>query len=158
MGHSERSMGRQEAFYCAPGNFARVHPVRWYEGVDLFHRLVLQLLYKLLEGYMVRVLNGKFFVQEANSVCSSIVPPLNRTEHLGFLCLLYVIRVVIWTTQQKEFHKGDLFLSQPLVAFYKHKIKIKILTKTLFFKIWQKVGECCALVSRDLKFFLEIIS
>ena len=46
-----------------------------------FHCPVVQLLCKLLEGFMVYILNGKFFVLEASSVCSNVVPKLNRQEH-----------------------------------------------------------------------------
>ena len=34
-----------------------------------------------LEGYRVCIMHGKFFVLEANSVCSNVVPLLNRTKH-----------------------------------------------------------------------------
>ncbi len=57
-----------------------------------FHCPVVQPLCKLLEGYMVRILNGKFFVLEASSVCSNVVPKLNRQEHYVFLCLLGVMQ------------------------------------------------------------------
>ena len=52
-----------------------------------FHCLVVQPLCKFLEGYMVCILNGKFFVLEASSVCSNMVPSQNRSEHYVFLCL-----------------------------------------------------------------------
>ena len=50
------------------------------ESIDhaFFHCPVVQPLCKFLEGFMVRVLNRKFFVQEASSVCSNVVPKLNR--------------------------------------------------------------------------------
>ena len=62
-----------------------------------FHCPVVRPLCKLLEGYMVRILNGKFFVLEASSVCSNVVLKLNRQEHYVFLCLLGVMYVVIWS-------------------------------------------------------------
>ena len=34
-----------------------------------------------LEYNMVRILNGKFFVQETSSICSNVVPPLQISEH-----------------------------------------------------------------------------
>ena len=46
-------------------------------GAVFFHCPVVRPLYKLLEGYMVRILNGKFFVLEASSVCSNVVPRLS---------------------------------------------------------------------------------
>ena len=95
-------------------------------GHAFFHYPVVRPLCKLLEGYMVRILNGKFFVLEASSVCSNVVPKLNRQEHYVFLCLLGVMRVVIWTTRKKELYEDESFSSQTLVAFFKHQIKVKI--------------------------------
>ena len=103
-----------------------------------FHCPVVRPLCKLLAGYMVHILNGRFFVQKASSVCSNVVPSLNRPEHYVFLSLFGVLRVVIWTTQQKEFHEGESFSSLTLLAFYKHQIKVKIPSekKTLFVGVW----------------------
>ena len=95
-------------------------------GHPLFHCLVVQPLCKLLEGYIVRILNGKFFVLEASSVYRNMVPKLNRQEHYVFLCLLGVMRVVIWTTRKKELYEDESSSSQTLVAFFKHQIKVKI--------------------------------
>ena len=50
-------------------------------GHAFFHCPVVRPLCKLPEGYMVRILNGKFFVLESSSVCSNVVPKLNRQEH-----------------------------------------------------------------------------
>ena len=119
-------------------------------GHAFFHCPVVRPLCKLLEGYMVRILNGKFFVLEASSVCSNVVPKLNRLEHYVFLCLLGVMHVVIWTTRMKELFEDESFSSQTLVTFFKHQIKVKIRSerKRLFTGVWRKVGDCCALVSR----------
>ena len=74
------------------------------ESIDhaFFHCLVVQPQCKLLEGFMVRILNGKFFILEASFVCNNVVPKLNRQEHYVFLCLLGIMRVVIWMTRKKE--------------------------------------------------------
>ena len=40
---------------------------------------------KLLVGYTVPVLHGKFFVLEASSVCSNIVPSWNKERHVSQL-------------------------------------------------------------------------
>ena len=53
-------------------------------GHAFFHCPVVRPLCKLLEGYMVRILNGKFFVLEASSVCSNVVPKLNRQDIMCF--------------------------------------------------------------------------
>ena len=82
-------------------------------GHAFFHCPVVRPLCKLLEGYMVRILNGKFFVLEASSVCSNVVPKLNRQEHYVFLCLLGVMRVVIWTTRKELYEDESFFLSAP---------------------------------------------
>ena len=50
-----------------------------------FHCPVIQPLFKLLEGYIVCVRVGKFFVLEANSVCNNVVLSLYRLEHYVFL-------------------------------------------------------------------------
>ena len=130
-------------------------------GHAFFHCPVVQPLYKLLEGYMVRILNGKFFVLEASSVCSNVVPKLNRQEHYVFLCLLGAMRVVIWTTR-KELYEDESFSSQTLVAFFKHQIKVKIrserkrLSSLEFGKRWVTVACLCRVVGASLIFSLDI--
>ena len=127
-----------------------------------FHCPVVRPLCKLLEGYMVRILNGKFFVLEASSVCSNVVPRLNRQEHYVFLCLLGVMRVVIWTTRKKELCEGESFSSQTLVAFYKHQIKVKIrserkrLSSLEFGERWVTVARLCRVVGANLIFTLDV--
>ena len=117
---------------------------------------------KLLEGYMVRSLNGKFFVLEACSVCSNVVPKLNRQEHYVFLCLLRVMRVVIWTTRKRELYEDESFSSQTLVAFFEHQIKVKIrserkrLSLMEFGKSWVTVARLCRVVGASLIFSLDI--
>ena len=123
---------------------------------------VVRPLCKLLEGYMVRILNGKVFVLEASSVCSNVVPELNRQEHYVFLCLLGVMRVVIWTTRKKELYKDESFSSQTLVAFFKYQIKVKIrserkrLSSLEFGKRWVTVARLCHVVGAGLIFSLDI--
>ena len=75
---------------------------------------------------MVCILNGKFCVMEASSVCSNMVLKLNRQEHYVFLCLLGIMRVMIWTMRKKELYEEESFSSQTLVSFFKHQIKVKI--------------------------------
>ena len=119
-------------------------------------------LCKLLEGYMVRILNGKFFALEASSMCSNVLPKLNRQEHDVFLCLLGVMRVVIWTRRKKELYEDESFSSQILVAFFKHQIKVKIrsesrrLSSLEFGKRWVTVPRLCRVVGASLIFSLDI--
>ena len=124
-----------------------------------FHCPVVRPLCKLLEGYMVRILNGKFFVLEASSVCSNVVPRLNRQEHYVFLCLLGVMRVVIWTTRMKELCEDESFSAQTLVAFYKHQIKVKIRSERKrleFGERWVTVARLCRVVGANLIFTLDV--
>ena len=129
---------------------------------DFFHCPVVRPLCKLLEGYMVRILNGKFFVLEASSVYSNVVPKLNRQEHYVFICLLGVMGVVIWTTRKKELYEDKSFSSQTLVAFFKHQIKVKIrserkrLSSLEFGKRWVTVARLCRVVGAGLIFSLDI--
>ena len=83
-------------------------------------------LSELLEGLMFRWLHRKFFVLKAISVCSNIVLSMNRKKYFVFLCFLDIMRVVIWTMQQKGFHEGESFSFQTLLGFYKLQIKIKM--------------------------------
>ena len=130
-------------------------------GHVFFHCPVVRPLCKLLEGYMVRILNGKFFVLEASSVCSNVVPKLNRQEHYVFLCLLGVMHVVIWTMRKKELYEDESFSSQTLVAFFKHQIKVKIrserkrLSSLEFGKRWVTVARLCRVVGAGLIFSLD---
>ena len=103
-----------------------------------------------------------FFVLEASSVCSNVVPRLNRQEHYVFLCLLGVMRVVIWTTRMKELCEDESFSSQTLVAFFKHQIKVKIrserkrLSSLEFGERWVTVARLCRVVGANLIFTLDI--
>ena len=56
-----------------------MHPV-WL-GLEEFIEHAFLPLPKLLEGFMVPILGGRFFVLEAISVYSNVVPKLNRQEH-----------------------------------------------------------------------------
>ena len=131
-------------------------------GHAFFHCPVVRPLCKLLEGYMVCILNGNFFVLEASSVCSNVVPKLNRQEHYVFLCLLGVMRVVIWTTRKKGLCEDESFSSQALVAFFKHQIKFKIrserkrLSSLEFGERWVTVAHLCRVVGVNLIFSLDI--
>ena len=94
------------------------------------------------------------------SVCSNVVPKLNRQEHSVFLCLLGIMRVVIWTTRKKELYDDDdeSFSFQTLVAFYKHQIKVKIRSERKrsslleFGKRWVTVARLCRVVGASLTF------
>ena len=131
-------------------------------GHAFFHCPVVRPLCKLLEGYMVRILNGKFFVLEASSVCSNVVLKLNRQEHYVFLCSLSVMLVVIWTMRKKELYEDESFSSQTLVAFFKHQIKVKIwserkrLSSPEFGKRWVTVARLCRVVGAGLIFSWDI--
>ena len=79
-----------------------------------------------------------------------------------FLCLLGVMRVVIWTMRKKELYKDESFSSQTLVAFFKHQIKVKIrserkrLSSMEFGKTWVTVARLCRVVGASLIFSLDI--
>ena len=134
------------------------------ESIDhaFFHCLIVQPVCKLLKGYMVRILNGKFFILEASSVCSNVVLRLNRQEHYVFLCLLGNMRVVIWTMRKKELYEDESFSPQILVFFLKHQIKVKIrserkrLSLLEFGKRSVTVVRLCHVVGASLIFSLNI--
>ena len=123
--------------------------------------VVVRPLCKFLEGFMVRILGGKFFVLEANSVCNNVVLKLNRQEHYVFLCLLGIIRVVIWTTREKELRDGESLSCQTLVSFYRHQIRVKTLferrlSSLEFGKRWVTVARLCRVVGASFTFNLDI--
>ena len=95
-------------------------------------------------------------------MCSNVVLKLNRQEHYVFLCLLGVMRVVIWMTRKKKLYKEESFPSQTLVAFFKHQIKVKIwserkrLSSLEFGKRLVTVARLCRMVGADLIFSLDI--
>ena len=134
------------------------------ESIDhaFFQCPVVRPLCKLLEGYMVRILNGKFFVLEDSSVFSNMVLRLNRQKHYVFLCLLGIMRIMIWTTRKKELYEDESFSSQILVSFFKHQIKVKIrserkrLSSLEFGKRWVTVARLCRVVGTSLTFNLDI--
>ena len=79
-----------------------------------------------------------------------------------FLCLLGILRVVIWTTRKKELYKDESFSSQTLVASYKPQIKVKILSERKRFsslefgKRWVTVVRLCRVVGAILIFNFDI--
>ena len=79
-----------------------------------------------------------------------------------FLCLLGIMRVVIWTTRKKGLYDDESFSSQTLVAFYKHQNKVKIrserkrLSSLEFGKRWVTVACLCRVVGASLILNLDI--
>ena len=128
----------------------------------LFHCSVVRLLCELLEGYIVRVLNGKFFVQETNFVSSNVVLLLNKTGHYVFLCLHSIHESHDLDDATEGISWRRVFSTQTLVAFYKHQSRIKILSERQrfsskeFSKRWVKVARLCCVKSTNLEFLLEI--
>ncbi|CAE1168983.1 unnamed protein product [Acanthosepion pharaonis] len=114
-------------------------------------------LCKFVEGLMFRMLQGNFFVLEASSVCSNVVPQLTKAEHYVFCCLLGVMRVVMWTTRQKEFYDGEQFTSSQLILYFKHQLKVKIRTErrrlpsSEFGKRWVNLARLCRVKVADLE-------
>lgn len=151
---------------CAAGLAISSECVRcgdWEESIEhaFFHCDVVQPLCRLIEGYMVRVLDGKFFVLEASSVCSNVVPSISRDQHYVLLCLLGIMRMVVWTTRQKEFHAGEKFSSLQLVSFFRHQLKVKIraerarLSSWNFGKRWVKISRLVRVRGADLEWLLD---
>ena len=153
---------------CLPRNLSISPECARYGALEestehaFFHCPVVGPLCKFLDGFMVRILGEKFFVLEASSVCSNVVPKLNRQEHYVFLCLLGIMHVVIWTTRQQELRDGKYFSSQTLVSFYKHQMKVKIrserrrLSSLEFGKRWVTVARLCRMVGAGIIFSLDI--
>jgi len=124
---------------------------------------VVKPLLKLLEGFMVRMQNGKSFTLDVRAVLNNVVTSLDRNKLYVLLCLLGVVRVVIWTTRKEEHYGGESFSSQALVAFYKHQIKVKIrserkrLSSLVFNERWVKLSRLCRVKGADLEFMLETV-
>lgn len=85
------------ALCSGAGSYTKMRALRWaVESLRLIFFLfsVIQPLCELIEGYMVRILVGKFFVLEASSFCNNVVPQLKRNEHDTVLCLLDIMQVI----------------------------------------------------------------
>ena len=67
--------------------------------------------------FTVTLLHRKFFILEMSTVCSNEVRSLNSKEPNVFLCLIGIMRVVIWSKHLKEFRSSEPFSCQTLVAF-----------------------------------------
>lgn len=160
-GVARGSLGRQKALRSGFGDFSRMCSLWWLGGVNWTCLPPLQPLYRLIEGYMVHVLDGKFFVLEASSVCSNVVPSMSRDQHYVLLCLLGIMRMVVWTTRQKEFHAGEKFSSLQLVSFFRHQLKVKIraerarLSSWNFGKRWVKISRLVRVRGADLEWLLD---
>lgn len=75
------TLDRQQGFRIDAGNFTRGRALWWFGGINwtrVFHCCVMRPLCELIEGFMIRVLDGKFYVLEASSVCTNVVPSLKR--------------------------------------------------------------------------------
>ena len=107
---------------------------------------VVRLLCKILDGYMVRVLNGKFFVQEISSVCSNVVPHLTRRNTLCFF-----VDSALW---ESWFGRSDWRNStKASLPRLRHKwfftsTKSKLKNPVWETKSFAKVGEWCMFASR----------
>lgn len=66
-------------------------------GNFFFYYSVVRPFSELIQGYIVRILAGKFFVLEDISVCSNAAPQMKGNEHHMFLYLLGIMRVLVWT-------------------------------------------------------------
>lgn len=75
---------------------------------------------------MVLILCGKFIVYKDTFVCSNVILLLGKSEHYVILCFVGIMRVVIWTMRQKEFHAAEKFNSSQLIWFFKDQLKVKI--------------------------------
>lgn len=73
---------------------------------------------------MIHMPHGPFLVQDASSVCSNMSLLLDRKKHYEFLCLLVLIQIVVWMTN--EVHGVLPFSSHQLTVFFQHQVKIKI--------------------------------
>ena len=101
------------------------------------------------------------FCPGASSVCKQCDTVVEQAGRL-FVSFLGVLRVVIWTTRQKEFHEGETFSSQTLVPSHKHQIEDKIrserkrLSSLGFGERWATVAHMCHVVGASLLFTLDI--
>lgn len=86
----------------------------------------------LIGGFMVRILHGKIFALEANSVCRNAVTPLINTEHYVSFCLL---------------GNSMRMRSLPLPNFFTNLLKVKIKTERKRFSS-SEFDERWAIVSR----------
>ena len=94
-------------------------------------------------------------------MCSNVVPRLSRQEHYMFLCLLGIMRVVIWTTRKKELYEDESFSSQTLVSSLNTKSRSKSglrerLSSLEFGTRWVTVAHLCRVVGASLIFNLDI--
>ena len=134
----------------------------WEETVEhaFYHCRFARPLCELVEGYMVRILRRPDFKLEASNVCSNVTPLLEKKEKYIFLCLLGLLRVVIWTTRQKGCFDDEFFSPGQLVAFLRHSVKVKIrserkrLDRRAFNERWVKVAQLCRVNGTKLEFFL----
>ena len=161
----ECPLGWQVIVRSTLGNFIRVRPVLCIEGVywacllSLPGRAVtVQASWRLHGSYLW----WKFFVLQDISVCSSVLPKLNRQDHCVFLCLLGIMRVIVWTMRMKEFHEEDSLSPQTLVAYYKRQIKDKIWSEWKWLSLlelgarWLTVARLCCVIGASLIFRLDI--
>ena len=109
---------------------------------------------------MVHVLNGVFFFPGSQFSVQQCGPV---DEQVGTLCFSACSTFLeLWFRQCQEFHEGESFSSQTLVAFYKHQIKVKIrsererLSSVGFGKKWANAAHMYLVVSSSLEFFLEV--
>lgn len=78
----------------------------WKEtiGDTFFYCSVVHSLCRLIEGLMVCMLYEKW-------LCGNMVLLLTKIEHYMLLCLVAILKIVVCTTRQKEFNKGEKFTS-----------------------------------------------
>ena len=125
-GHPECPLDRQEISCSAIGNFAWECPVRCIGRVYWLRLLSLC-------GHCTSFLKASCsaFLGESSLswkpvLSANMVPKLNWQKHNVFLCLLGIMRVVIWTTRQKETPRRCVVLPlRPWRLFLSTKLKSK---------------------------------
>lgn len=106
----ECALGQQKVFCSESGHFSRMNlVVEWKNPLSMLSFWSQCSLCELIKSYIEYMLCGQFFALNAISVCrneSSLVDG----KHAELLCLLAVMRMVLWMMRMKEFH-GALSLS-----------------------------------------------
>ena len=125
-----------------------------------FYYPVVWPLCKLPEGFMVRILGGKFFAWKP-VLCAAMC----YRSWTGTLCVSLLFRHYACRDLDNETERTPrrrVFSSQTLVSFYKHQIKVKIrserkrLSFLEFGKRWVTVARLCRVVGASLIFSLDI--
>ena len=76
--------------------------------------------------WMARIKPKQLVLLDVGYVVDNVLPPFQDEKRVGFLAILAVARMVIWTTRKKGLYDDGNFSHRDLVLYFRHQLRVKI--------------------------------